>query len=108
VMRPSVLMAMAYGLADSGQREVLDGAWRAGPGHNAAVRAVLARMRIDRPALNLMESYKSRAIGALAGLRSSNLKSLLRRVISKIFGDFELMGCCDDHPTGHDQGGRAG
>jgi len=111
VMRPSVLMAMAHGLGDARQRAILEKTWgdgADGPTTQEDIQAVLARMRIDRPALNLMESYKSRAIGALAGLRNSNLKSLLRRVISKIFGDFELMGCCDDHPTGHDRGGRAG
>ncbi len=111
VMRPSVLMAMAHESGNAEQRKGLERAWErdADEGEiRQMIRGVLTELRIDRPALNLMEAHKSRAIGALAGLRNSNLKSLLRRVISKIFGDFELMGCCDDHPTGHDRGGDEG
>jgi hypothetical protein len=26
---------------------------------------------------------------------------LLRRVMCKIFNDFEIMGCCDDHQNRH-------
>jgi hypothetical protein len=51
-----------------------------------------------------METYKSQAIGSLIALKNANLKGLLRRVIGKMFNDFELMGCCDDHPTRHAPG----
>jgi hypothetical protein len=51
-----------------------------------------------------MESYKSQAIRALIPLRSAGLKGLLRRVMGKIFNDFELMGCCDDHQARHAPG----
>ena len=110
-MRPSVLMAMAYDLADADQKKVLARTWDAdgdSPAAHEAIKTVLQQLRVDRPALNMMESFKSRAIGSLARLRNTNLKALLRRVVSKIFGDVELMGCCDDHPTGHDQSGSEG
>ena len=43
-----------------------------------------------------MEAYKSQAIASCIALKNAGLKGLLRRVIGKMFNDFEIMGCCDD------------
>ena len=51
---------------------------------------------VEAAAWRLLEAYKSQAIGSLIALKNANLKGLLRRVIGKMFNDFEIMGCCDD------------
>jgi hypothetical protein len=51
---------------------------------------------VEAAAWRLMEAYKSQAIGSLIALKNANLKGLLRRVIGKMFHDFEIMGCCND------------
>lgn len=51
---------------------------------------------LQSSAWRLMESYKSQAIGSLIALKNANLKGLLRRVIARMFNDFEIMGCCND------------
>ncbi|MDP6544781.1 MAG: polyprenyl synthetase family protein [Phycisphaerae bacterium] len=50
-------------------------------------------------ATDLLEQYKSTAIECLDSLTSSDLKALLRRIVGKIFCDFEIMSCCDDDPS---------
>ena len=59
------------------------------------------RDEVEVAAWRLMETYKSQAIGSLIALKNANLKSLLRRVIGKMFNDFDVMGCCDDPGAGH-------
>lgn len=81
--RPSILAALAHekSAEDRGQRTE-DGA--------------VHRAQVEAAAWRLMEAYKSQAIGSLIRLKNANLKGLLRRVIGKMFHDFEIMGCCDD------------
>ena len=55
-----------------------------------------------------MEFYKASAIGSLIVLDNSGLKGLLRRVVAKVFNDFEIMGCCNDPQTRHDDGRQDG
>jgi len=50
-------------------------------------------------ATELLEQYKTTAIEHLDSLRNSDLKALLRRMVGKIFCDFEIMSCCDDDPS---------
>jgi geranylgeranyl diphosphate synthase, type II len=50
-------------------------------------------------ATDLLEQYKNTAIDCLASLTNSDLKALLRRMVGKIFCDFEIMSCCDDDPS---------
>ena len=50
-------------------------------------------------ATDLLEQYKTKAIECLNSLTSSDLKALLRRMVGKIFCDFEIMSCCDDDPS---------
>lgn len=54
------------------------------------------RTEVESAAWRLMEAYKAQAIGSLIALKNANLKGLLRRVIARMFNDFEIMGCCDD------------
>jgi hypothetical protein len=55
-----------------------------------------------------MERQKDRAIAALADVRSTPLKALLRRVVGKIFYDLEYMECCDDHANADARRRRSG
>ena len=59
------------------------------------------RTEVETSAWRLMEAYKSQAIGSLIALKNANLKGLLRRVIGRIFNDFDSMGCCNDPGAGH-------
>lgn len=108
--RPSLMLALACERAGQAERDLLERLWSrsAEPRPGAkAVETVLAELKVERLASDLMESYKARAIGSLYHLRNSDLKGLLRRVIGKIFNDFEVMGCCNDRKAGHVQGGES-
>jgi hypothetical protein len=72
------------------------------------VEALVGSLQIESLALQRMESYKAQAIGCLMGLRNAGLKGLLRRVVAKVFNDFEVMGCCNDPKKRHADGGRQG
>ncbi|MBT3200852.1 MAG: DUF116 domain-containing protein [Phycisphaerales bacterium] len=50
-------------------------------------------------ASQLLGQYKNTAIECLDALTSSDLKALLRRMVGKIFCDFEIMSCCNDDPS---------
>jgi len=52
-----------------------------------------------RAAHDLLEQYKTTAVECLNSLTNSDLKALLRRMVGKIFCDFEIMSCCDDDPS---------
>jgi hypothetical protein len=69
---------------------------------------IITSLDIETVAYRMMESHKSRAIGSLIALKNSDLKSLLRRVLGKIFNDFEVMGCCNDPKAGHAKGREQG
>jgi len=93
--RPSLLLALAYDRASQADKETLASIYS----QNAdisAVRKIITSLNIERIALEMMRDYKSRAVAALATLDNTSLKSLLRRVIYKIFDDAEVMGCCND------------
>jgi len=113
--RPSLLSALAYQGANRQQKKLLESAWgrpctAGGPaaGPLDEIDGLLRELEVERVAWNLMESYKSRAIASLHGLQNSELKALLRRVVGKIFNDFEVMGCCNDHQAGHARGRFSG
>jgi len=81
--RPSILPALAHDTADTSPASGLQ-------------PAAVGSSEVEAAAWRLMEAYKSQAIGSLIALRNANLKGLLRRVIGKMFHDFEIMGCCND------------
>jgi geranylgeranyl pyrophosphate synthase len=110
-MRPSLLLAMAYERADGDEKRLLKSIWNRSIKPDSVeneLENIFTLLKIERSAWELMENYKSQAIGSLCSLKSTNLKGLLRRVIGKIFDDFEIMGCCDDHKAGYAQGSKSG
>ena len=97
IKRPSILMALAYEQANSPDKDLLDHAWYHPDTDRAAeVIDILKKMHIDHKAALLMEVYKANAIAHLAHIHNPALKGLLRQIISKIFLDFDIMGCCND------------
>jgi geranylgeranyl diphosphate synthase type II len=101
----SLLLALAYHQSEGDDRKLLESAWnRTVDFKHAAkdIRNVIEKLKIRYKAFVLMESYKGRALGTLAALKSSRLKSLLRRVVYKIFNDTAIMGCCNDDKTRSD------
>jgi geranylgeranyl pyrophosphate synthase len=104
--RPSVLLALAYEMADEKARRQIEHQWdvSASEADRRRVREFVTRRDVELAAWRLMETCKSQAIGALIALKSAGLKGLLRRVMGKIFNDFEIMGCCDDHQARHAPG----
>lgn len=101
-----MLLALAYEMADEKARRQIERQWD--PGATEAdrqrVRELVTTRDVEMAAWRLMETYKSQAIAALIALQSAGLKGLLRRVMGKIFNDFEIMGCCDDHQARHAPG----
>ncbi|OHB63525.1 MAG: hypothetical protein A2Y77_11355 [Planctomycetes bacterium RBG_13_62_9] len=96
--RPSILLALAHEKAvGAGPRACPEGGQPQGVAPTEAERGT----EVETTAWRLMETYKSQAIGSLIGLKNAGLKGLLRRVIGKMFDDFEVMGCCDDHQARH-------
>lgn len=101
IRRPSILIALAAEQLAKDERKPLDRAIRHLPSESQALQTVQDLFRahgIERRAADLLEHHKSLAIRHLSGLNNTGLKSLLRRVLSKIFFDFDIMGCCND-PT---------
>ncbi|MBN2269115.1 MAG: polyprenyl synthetase family protein [Sedimentisphaerales bacterium] len=108
--RPSLMLALAYERAGRGEKNLLESVWDKSAGASPRIEDIkraLAELKVEKLASDLMESYKSRAIGCLYKLTNADLKGLLRRVIGKIFNDFEMMGCCNDRKAGHDYGGES-
>jgi geranylgeranyl pyrophosphate synthase len=96
--RPSVLLALAYEMADEDARRQIERQWDTSvtEAERERVRQMIAAEQVECAAWRLMETYKSQAIGSLITLKNAGLKGLLRRVMGKLFNDFEIMGCCND------------
>jgi geranylgeranyl pyrophosphate synthase len=109
--RPSVLLAIAYERAGDDDKELLESVWRRSADLDTVlheVSSILATSRAKRVALDLMESYRLRAIGSLATLKNPALKALLRRIVSKIFSDIDVMDCCNEYKAADAEGGKSG
>ncbi len=105
--RPSIIMALAAEQAHGQSRHLLLRAWQEPDVRESEFNRIMdifQDLEIDKNARTLMGQIKTRAIDTLTQLQNPALKGLLRRVISKIFGDFDLMGCCNDSQTRHDSG----
>ncbi len=104
--RPSIIMALATEQAHDEFKSLLLRAWKEPQVRNEKFEIIISglkKLAIDEKARSLMAQTKTRAIDTLSKLHNPALKGLLRRVISRIFGDFDLMGCCNDSQAGYDQ-----
>jgi geranylgeranyl diphosphate synthase, type II len=103
---PSVLLALAYETADEAGRGQIEKYW-SGPVTAVELEQVcrlISSPQVEAAAWRLMETYRSQAIEALIPLKNAGLKGLLRRVMGKIFNDFDIMGCCNDRQARHAPG----
>jgi len=103
--QPSLLFAIAWEQAKQNDRKVLESFWKTSDHSNALTQSVfeiMARLKVKTLALDLLEFYKQQAISSLKPLDNAAFKGLLRRIISKIFNEIDIMGCCDDYKTGND------
>ncbi len=87
-LRPSLLLALAYEKATGSDKELLELIWR----RNIQIKdrlgettEIIKRLNIEVSAAELLESYKYKAISSLSNINDENLKTLLRRVLAKIF-----------------------
>jgi len=98
--QPSLPPAIAYEQARGQDWQTLKNFRSAGgekPPTPADGDDILQKPEIERLTQQLLESFKNQAIRSLAGLDHAHLKSLLRRVVGRIFHEVEVMGCCDDY-----------
>jgi geranylgeranyl pyrophosphate synthase len=110
-VRPSVVMALAWDAACGADRKLIEDVW-AGRAERQPradrLGRILAELDVHTAARRLLAEYKDRAVQALRPLESANLKGLLRRVVGKVFRDFELPGLSDDDQRGNAPGRQAG
>jgi len=109
--RPSVLLAIAFERAGGDDKELLESAWKRSAEANTVsdeVSNILATTQAKRAAIDLMESYRLRAIRSLATLQNATLKGLLRRLVSKIFSDIDVMDCCNEYKAPDAGGSKPG
>jgi len=110
-LKPSLLLALAHRHADSGTAKLLESLWAGKVDIESVadrIQGVFIEQGILRAASDMMELYKSRALSCLAQLTNPDLKGLLRRVISKIFNEIDVMGCCNDYQARHARSRRQG
>ena len=97
---PSLLTAIAFQKAEPKERKILDKLWEQSQ-HNEdfknEISNLMSRLKVRKAALDMLENYKMKAISTLYPLENADLKSLLRRIISKIFNEIDIMSCCDDN-----------
>ncbi|MGL6075687.1 MAG: polyprenyl synthetase family protein [Fimbriiglobus sp.] len=94
--RLSLPLALAYERAKGEDRNTLAGVWQRQPGISADdVRSIMDLLGATERSEQMLESYKEQAIRILMDVQSSNLKGLLRRVVSKIFS-VEIQGWCHE------------
>ncbi|MFP4139662.1 MAG: polyprenyl synthetase family protein [Phycisphaerae bacterium] len=101
-LRPTLLPAIAHERAESGDREFLNRVWtrqRLSAEDVQTLADLLDELDVRPIAAGMLEFHKSRAIRALIALDNVDLKSLLRRLVAKIFGDVEPLSCCDEHTS---------
>lgn len=99
VLRPGLLLALAYEQAGCESRALLGARWRgcAAAGLDAArLDALFVELEAEPRARALLETYKEEAIRSLHSLDNPNLKGLLRRVIGRIFNGTEIKGWCKE------------
>ena len=101
-MRPTILLAFAHQKASGAIKADLANIWRRDSERHdlhARVTGYFQDLETFERVENLFESYKEEAVNALKYLENATLKGLLRRVIGKIFNDFEIKEWCREFET---------
>ena len=96
-VRLSLILAIAHKRAQGAEKERVASLIRSGAPAclDEVHRIVQARGVLDK-AEDLLEAYKEEAIRSLRVLSSPTLKGLMRRIVSKIFGENLIEGYCSE------------
>jgi geranylgeranyl pyrophosphate synthase len=106
-LRPSILLAIGFERGDEAAREAIASAWLGTEGERhgraLALRKLLVELGATDEAHDLLQHYKNQAVASLAPLKNPQLKTLLCRIVSRIFLDAqrEVMACCDEYSSGN-------
>ena len=106
-LRPTLPLAIACERTKGTNRQLVESAWRreaAARERAAELRTLLAELAVEERSRGLLDSYREEAVRALAALEHAGLKSLLRRVVGKIFS-FEVKGWCSEFEARNAAGG---
>ncbi len=101
-MRPSLLLAVAYNMAQGEERELLQTAWQRSVHDNksmAEIEKIVSSPDVREKARQLLQAYKEEALRSISELSNANLKGLLRRVVGKIVDDIKIKGWCREFET---------
>jgi len=100
--RPSILLAIAHESAEGQAKQRLADLWRRKDHRREMsheLRGAFEETNVVARTRQLLESYKQLAVRSLSPLDNANLKGLLRRVVTKIFNDAEVLFCCNDYQS---------
>lgn len=92
-VRPTLPWAIAYQTADKARRAAVAQAWLHG-GNAEQIHQLLDTLQVQGRSAALYRAYMDEAILSLRGLDNANVRSLLRRVVSKIFDEPEIGQSC--------------
>jgi geranylgeranyl pyrophosphate synthase len=111
-LRPSVVLALAHQRASDGaEAELTTSLWRRACNYDEvadAMERLIARRGVVESVRDLLEVHAARATRSLHPLKNSILKGLLRRVITRVFGDVQVRRYCRESEAQHVTGRSVG
>jgi len=94
-LRPSLVLALARQNAQGADRQLLDPLWRGEiRAQESQIAELCQRLGAVRQSEELLADYKALAVRSLGALDRLALKSLLRRVVGRIFDEVEFNAWC--------------
>ena len=110
--RPSLVLALAHQRASGRkQSELTEALWRRGRAYEevaAELESFIAAHGVIPAAERLLRTHTAQSTSVLHQLTNAALKSLLRRVVGRIFGDEPMRGYCCEFEERHAAGRRLG
>ncbi|MCZ6707843.1 MAG: hypothetical protein O7A71_07860, partial [Chloroflexi bacterium] len=96
-VRLSLILAIAHKRAQGAEKERVASLIRSGaPASQDDVHRIVQERGVLDKTEDLLEAYKEEAIRSLRFLSSPTLKGLMRRIVSKIFGENLIEGYCSE------------
>lgn len=88
-LRPSILVSLAYELADDATRRQIEDAWHDNQPAGQRQRLfgdIFRMLRIEDKARQMLEHYRKEAVRSLSPLDNAHLKILLQRLVNRVLG----------------------
>jgi len=95
----SLLPALALACCSDEERGIIERLWSGdcdSSGGRDEILRIFNSLGVQRQGKDLLAVCRDKAIETLAGVGQQALKGFLRRVLSKILGEFEDLYCCED------------